>query len=198
MGEFSYIRLADAFRKRYSLPDCSYPIPTTLLSQIKRSDDLSLELLMFGLQERSQDDSKSWKEYEPRIDRLAELIAKDEGRNEIVAIGNNWWLEIRLVDLNRKIVTIQRSDELIAALSPTSDGRLRVSAFRALDAKSLRYSISLGQVPHPEAGVCMRENNWEYALDSSALWVTIMRLSAAKPTCPSGRRASVLAPMVPR
>jgi len=40
--------------------------------------------------------------------------------------------------------------------------------FRPLDAKSAEYLIGLGQVPHPEHGVCMRENNWEYALDCSA------------------------------
>lgn len=40
--------------------------------------------------------------------------------------------------------------------------------FRPLDTRSAEYLIGLGQVPHPEHGVCMRENNWEYALDSSA------------------------------
>ena len=36
---------------------------------------------------------------------------------------------------------------------------------RSRDGKA---NIGLGQVPHPEHGVWMRENNWEYALDCSA------------------------------
>lgn len=72
------------------------------------------------------------------------------------------------MDLGGKLVTIQRADALIAAITARNDGRLRVAVFRPLDAKSAEYLIGLGQVPHPEHGVCMRENNWEYALDCSA------------------------------
>jgi len=72
------------------------------------------------------------------------------------------------VDLGDKLVTVQRGDDLIAAIAPRDDGRLRVAVFRPLDTKSAEYLTGLGQVPHPEHGVCMRENNWEYALDCSA------------------------------
>jgi hypothetical protein len=72
------------------------------------------------------------------------------------------------VDLTKEIVTIQRQDRLIAAIQSLPNGQLKVSAYRSLDAKSCRYLIGLGLNPHPDHGVCMRENNWEYALDSSA------------------------------
>lgn len=166
--DFSYIGLTEAFRNRYGLPDRSYPIPTYLFDEDSGRDDPPLDVLLFGLQERSREDAEKWKDYERPIDRLTKLIAKEERCTDLAVTGNGWWLEIGPVDLNGTIVTIQRNNELVVALSRRSDGRLRVSAFRALDAKSLGYLASLGQVPHPETGVCMRENNWEYALDSSA------------------------------
>lgn len=43
-----------------------------------------------------------------------------------------------------------------------------MATYRPLDAKSADYLIGLGLLPHPEWGVSMRENNWEYALDCSA------------------------------
>ena len=86
----------------------------------------------------------------------------------IQVAGDNWWLELGPVDLGAKLVTIQRNDKLIAAITPRDDGRLRVAVFCELDDKSKDYLKGLGQTPHPEHGVCMRENNWEYALDCSA------------------------------
>ena len=102
------------------------------------------------------------------MDRLAELLAPDDSREVISSAGDHWWLEVGPVNLEAKLVTIQRGDALIAAITARDDGRLRVAVFRPLDAKSAEYLIGLGQVPHPEHGVCMRENNWEYALDCSA------------------------------
>jgi len=89
-------------------------------------------------------------------------------RPVLSATGDEWWVELGTVDLGNKVVTIQRGENLIAAIAPRPDGRLRVSSFRPFDAKSARYIINMAREPHPEHGVCMRENNWEYALDCSA------------------------------
>lgn len=73
------------------------------------------------------------------------------------------------MNLDEPIVTIQRQGLLIAALAKRDDGRLRLTALRPLDAKSASYIIDLCLRPHDETSqVCMRENNWEYALDCSA------------------------------
>lgn len=60
--------------------------------------------------------------------------------------------------------TMSRLAELIAL----DDGRLKVSVYLPLDAKACSYLVHLGTKPHPEHGINMRENNWEYALDNSA------------------------------
>lgn len=100
--------------------------------------------------------------------RLAELVAPDDVRDVISAASEEWWLEIGPVALNGPVIAIQRNDELLAALARRDDGRLRVACYRPLDAKSIGNLMALGQIPHPVHGVCMRENNWEYALDASA------------------------------
>ncbi len=81
---------------------------------------------------------------------------------------DQWWMEVGSVDLDGEVVTIQKGNDLLAALSPRDDGRLRVAVFHPLDSKSIDYLTELSRVPHPEHGVCMRANNWEYALDCSA------------------------------
>jgi hypothetical protein len=99
------------------------------------------------------------------MSRLAELLAPEAHHEILTVAGENWTLELGPINLDTKIVTVQRQNLLIAAINPTKDGRLRVATYRPLDAKSASSLIALGLNPHPEGGVCMRENNWEYALD---------------------------------
>ena len=86
----------------------------------------------------------------------------------ITIFTDDWWLELGPVDLSAKLVTIQRGTSLVAAITPRADGRLRVAVYDELDDKCKDYLVGLGRQPHPEHGVYMRENNWEYALDCSA------------------------------
>jgi high affinity sulfate transporter 1 len=87
--------------------------------------------------------------------RLAELAAPADEREVVIASGDDWWLEIGPVDLGRQIVTVQRGERLIAAITARQDGRLRVAVYRPLDGKSARYLVGLGQIPHPQHGDCM-------------------------------------------
>ncbi len=169
MQNFAELHLKPETLAQYGLPDIAYPVPAAdLKSALLDNGDLPLAVMLHGLQQRSQDGEAEWQQVEPAMDRLAELLAPDDARDVISAAGDHWWLEVGPVDLGGKLVTIQRGDALIAAITARDDGRLRVAVFRPLDAKSAEYLIGLGQVPHPEHGVCMRENNWEYALDCSA------------------------------
>ncbi len=163
------LHLKPATLERYGLPDVPYSVPAADLQSALLGDrGLPLAVMLHGLQLRSGDGAAQWLQIEPAMNRLAELLAPDDTRESVSAAGDTWWLEIGPVDLGSKLVTIQRGDVLVAAITARDDGRLRVAVFRPLDAKSAEYLIGLGQVPHPEHGVCMRENNWEYALDSSA------------------------------
>ena len=124
--------------------------------------------MLYGLQKNSREDESYWQRVSPAMVRLGELLAPEDMRDSISATGDNWWLEVGPVDLNDTLVTIQRRNTLIAAITPMNDGRLRAAVFHPLDAKSLSYLMGLSQKPGPKHGVCMRENNWEYALDCSA------------------------------
>ncbi len=154
---------------RYGLPDIAYPIASAdLQAALTGGGELPLAMMLHGLQEVARDGETDWKDLEPAMSRLSELLAPEDERDVISAAGDTWWIEIGPVDLSGKLVTVQRGNDLIAAITPRDDGRLRAAVFRPLDAKSAEYLTGLGQVPHPEHGVCMRENNWEYALDCSA------------------------------
>jgi len=163
------LHLKPATLERYGLPDMPYSVPAADLQTALLGDgELPLAVMLHGLQLRSGDGAAQWLQIEPAMNRLAELLAPDDTRESVSAAGDTWWLELGPVDLGSKLVTIQRGDVLVAAITARDDGRLRVAVFRPLDAKSAEYLVGLGQVPDPEHGVCMRENNWEYALDSSA------------------------------
>ena len=169
MQNFAEIHLKPETLERYGLPDILFPVPKAELQVALSGDgELPLAAMLHGLQQRSRDGEAQWQQVEHAMDRLAELLAPDDHREVISAAGDNWWLEIGPVDLRGRLVAVQRGDVLVAAVSAREDRRLRVAVYRPLDAKSAEYLIGLGQVPHPEHGVCMHENNWEYALDCSA------------------------------
>lgn len=163
------LRLKPAMLARYNLPDILYPMSLESFDAALGSDaELDFGMMLYQLQMRSRDGDADWQHLEPAMDRLAQLVAPDDPRPVLSATGENWWLEVGPVDLAGPIVTVQRGELLIVAMAATEGGRLRVASYRALDAKSATYLLHLGIKPHPEHGVCMRENNWEYALDCSA------------------------------
>ena len=163
------IRLKSDILTKYDLPDMEYSVPLPVLeSALSGGAPLPFTEMLVALQERGKNGDADWKTLESAMDRLTQLIAPSDERTIISATGDNWWIEVGPVNLDAKIVTIQRENELVAAIAKRDDGRLRVATFRPLDFKSAAYLISMGQNPHPQYGVSMRENNWEYALDCSA------------------------------
>ena len=155
---------------RYNLPDILYPLRLELVGgALGDGGHLPFAQMLAGLQQRSADSKGDWQALEPALDRLACLLAADGDEPVASASGTGWWVEIGAVDLSQAIVTIQRGRTLVAAIGRRKDGRLRLAAFRPLDAKSARLVIGLAVRPHGADGtVCMRDNNWDFALDCSA------------------------------
>ena len=163
------VRLKPEILEQFGLPDILFPMSLeTFEATISGDGGWPFASMLFHLQQRSGDGSANWIELEPAMDRLAQILSPDDPRPVLSATGEDWWVALGPVDLRSKIVTIQRGENLIAAISPTTNGELQVSTFRPLDAKSARYIIKMAHKPDPEHGVSMRENNWEYALDCSA------------------------------
>lgn len=159
------LRLKPGTLALYDLPDILYPMP---LEAMSGDGELPFALMLDQLQQRASEGASDWRTIEPALHRLAQLVAPQDTRPVLAAAGEEWWIEVGPVDLAGPIVTIQRGNELIAAFSAIQDGKLRVATYRPLDAKSAEYIIGLSRRPHPEYGVNMRENNWEYALDCTA------------------------------
>lgn len=169
MHNLTEIHLKPEILARYGLPDIAYPLPLSDLQAAQSPDgELPLAAILRALQQQSADGASNWLALEPAMERIAQLLAVPDGRAVISLESNSGWLELGPVDLAGTLVTVQRQGCLIAAISSRADGRLRVAVFRPLDGKSVEYLTGLGQLPHPEHGVCMRENNWQYALDCSA------------------------------
>lgn len=169
MPDYIKIKWATEALARVGMLDMEYPVPLKEFERFVAGEEFQLDLILFWLQDFSAHSPKEWLECEPAMLRLSELIAPPEKNSDSISIaGDNWWLQIGSVDLSQEIVTIQRGDYLLAAIQNSGDGRLTVSVYRPLDSKSAGYLTGLALNPAPDGTVCMRPNNWEYALDCSA------------------------------
>lgn len=170
MTDFVELHLKPETLAELGLPDIGYPVPREDFDF--ETGRLHLATLLYGLQWKSAQPGSDWLALEPAMERLALLMTPDDEDEVVTAAGDEWELAIGGIDLtgndrDRRLVTVQRGDRLIAALRPLSNGQLRIAAFRPLDARSARLLVGLAQLPHPEYGVQMRKNNWEFALDSA-------------------------------
>lgn len=169
MTDLAYLHLPQGMLERHGLPDHPYPVPSAwVTAEVGAECELSFGQLLFGLQLASAATGKDWERFEPAMERLAALIARELDEEVSAIATERWGLELGAVDLGGTLVTIQRDERLIAAIARRPDGGLRAAVYRPLDAKSAAYLTGLSVNPAPEGGVCMRENNWEYALDCSA------------------------------
>jgi len=168
MKEFIEMHWKAKLLHEYGLPDIGYPMPLAACDEILHSEgEIGFAQSLYWLQEFSAEQKEGWQELEPAIQRLTELLAPDDARDVLTVQGDTWFVEVGPVDLGSKIITIQRHHRLIVAIVPRKDNRLRVAAYHPFDAKTIRYIIGLSMNPDPEYGVCMRPNNWEYALDQA-------------------------------
>ena len=156
--------------ENYSLPHIAYPVPhAAIKAGLEETFDLGFEALLYWLQLYTEFNTVPWRDYVPAMARLAELLTSGAAMDVAVIEGERFWLEIGEVNLlSGDIVTIQRDGELVGAFQSRRDGTLRFSAYQALDAKAVRSAVGLACKPAADGTVCMRPNNWEYALDSSA------------------------------
>jgi hypothetical protein len=170
MNDFSEIYFKEELLNRYGLPNIGYPVPEASFEDIlETGGEISFPQMLYWLQEYSAQQKDNWQNLEPAISRLSEILAPEDERDVIVAEGETWSLEIGPVDLlHTPIVTVQRRNTLIAAIAPRQDFRLRAAVYHPLDANSIHCLVGLALRPNEEHGVCMRPNNWEYALDQAS------------------------------
>jgi len=166
--DFVGLKLKPDVVRRYGLPAIEYPIPADQLTLMLDGGELPFALMLYWLQLHSEGAGQSWQSLEAAMARLSELVAPQDQHAYGTVRGDDWFLELRELDLAAPLVAVQRRDHLIAALQARSDGRLVCAAYRPLDAKSIRYLIGLARQPGPDGSVCLRKNNWEYALDQAS------------------------------
>lgn len=171
MNDFVELHLKPETLAELALPDIGYPVPRDDFDY--ETGKLHLATLLYGLQWKSIQPGVDWLALEPAMTRLSCLMTPDDEDAVVTAEGDAWEIAIGGLDLlgndrDRRLVTVQRGSHLIAAIRPLSTGQLRVAAYRPLDARSARILIGLAELPHPEYGVQMRKNNWEFSLASAA------------------------------
>jgi hypothetical protein len=128
---FADIHLNANALAQYGLPDVAYPVPTGHIDAALADGILPFAAMLYGLQQRGCSGDADWKQSEPAMARLAELLAPIDDRAVVTATGDDWWLELGPVDLSQTIVTIQRDGCLVVAISRTSNGRLRIRSVPA-------------------------------------------------------------------
>ncbi|HET8730227.1 MAG TPA: hypothetical protein VFM34_03885 [Moraxellaceae bacterium] len=171
MTDFVELHLNPETLAELGLPDIGYPVPKDDFDF--ETGKLHLATLLYGLQWKSARPGVDWLALEPAMEQLALLMTPDDEEAVVTAGGDEWEVAIGGVDLSgedrdRRVVTLQRGMHLIAAIRPLPSGQLRIAAYRPLDFRSAGHLINLTQLRHPEYGVQMRKNNWEFAMDLAA------------------------------
>lgn len=169
MDEYIQLELKSDFLKKHNLPNVHYPIPTSSLQYVLNSGgNIDLHSLLFWFQCYSSSLKNEWKEIEPALLRLAQILAtkNDDSVGDIYT--PDFYLHIKQMDISQELITISRKDKVLVAIQPHLNLTISIAVFYPLDAKTISLLIDLGKCPHPQYGVSMRKNNWEYALDVAA------------------------------
>ncbi len=162
MEDFKEFHLNKEWLEMYNLPDIGYPVPVSQLNELSQSGGkIDLKALLHWLQEYSTLHADKWLSLETAIFRLALLLAPEDKERQIRVYGDNWFLVCGAVNLEQKIISIQRQDHLIAAISPLDNGLLCVCSYRPLDAGTARYLIDLSQTIDSDSG----KSSWEFVLE---------------------------------
>ena len=91
MSSHRSIRLPSRTLQRYQLPDISYPIPKSEVDLLLAgSMDLPFKAMLEGLQEKSENLKKGWKQLEPAIETLSEILAPSHIPEIASVVGENW------------------------------------------------------------------------------------------------------------
>ena len=88
MTEFADLHFSAAFLERHALPDIGYPVPLArFLELIGSSDALDLAELLYWLQQQSSEAARDFRQYEPAMARLAQLLAPEDDERHRLGAG---------------------------------------------------------------------------------------------------------------
>ncbi len=153
-----------------------FPVPLALFqgqlavgSELQTQQEITTFDLLSWMQDFIRYDHAEWRDFDGPILQLAARLASTLMNEESLEFdSSSCQMLLESVDLNNELITIQRQGQVLAACSPTVDGRIRLMALNALDTRSLEIVVSAAIHPEPNGSVCMRKNNWEYLKDLSA------------------------------
>lgn len=170
MSAFSVLHLPAEVLTALQLPLFRYEVPKAY-SDLVKIDPFNppLEAMLYCLQERAADGRSDWEGMAGPMQRLTELLCKTYSSVGPDIQGESWWVTFGNADIFGDVITIQRGEHLQVAFGQRMDGRLDTTVFRPLCAAGIQSILNLNMKAHPEHGVAMRENNWEYAEDNAAL-----------------------------
>lgn len=149
------------------LPSIDYPVPFDAFPALMESGgDVPFEYLLVWMMQYAAAD-EDWQKYDDALLALMAKVAPPDDRETLSAEGEDFWLEVGPVDLEGDIVTVQRQDRLIAAMTGRPDGRLRICLLSPPEAKTANYLLGLSRKPGPNGLFNMRETNWQLAVEST-------------------------------
>lgn len=170
MSSFSVIDIPVDVLNQLNLPEFRYEVPAAY-SQTLKIDMANppLDAMLYSLQVRAAEGAADWGAMAIPMARLTELLRQRYSSSSADLEGDSWWITLGSADILNDVITIERDQRLFIAFNKRPDGRLETSVYRPLCARGIGSLLSLNMRQHPDGGVAMRENNWEYAADNAAL-----------------------------
>lgn len=128
------------------LPPIPYPVALPAFQAAVANDgELPLADMLRGLQRRAADPGTDWQRLAPAMSRLAELIAEGDLRDTVELTGEGWWLEVAAIGTGAPALSLLHDGVVLASITGRADGRLRVCAYRPLDAAAILLLCNLAR-----------------------------------------------------
>ncbi|MBW8190651.1 ADP-ribosylglycohydrolase family protein [Neiella marina] len=164
MTDYVGLDLKQNLLDEWGLPNQEYPLPLeTIKADMGNNGWLPKELLLHGLQAHMSEKSAAYQDQHLAIKALCRLFYEPELATETQVEGDNWGVLYGDIDLaHDEIVTIQRNDQLLAALKQQGND-LVVRAYQPLDDSSLNYIRQLTQHIDRMTGELIGPNKLRYA-----------------------------------
>lgn len=149
---------------KLSLPSQDYFLPTeTLKAGLIDIDRIPKELLLHGLQLKMAEKRGNYKEHHESVLSLCNLFNDAGVEDETFVEGDNWTVLYGNIDLvSDEIVTIQRNDELLAALKQEGE-HLVISVYQPLDDFALTKIRAICEDIDKMTGEAIGRNKLRYA-----------------------------------
>lgn len=148
------------------LPDIEYSIPDAVLPDILASGEIPFLAQIAWLQ-MAAGEREDWASIDQAQLALASILASPQGDGTGTLESEEWLFEYGPVDVNERLVTIQKGEQLVVVMKKGTGGLLRTSWFRSPDGRAIERLLNMSVHPQRQRLPMGYDTSFELAWGAS-------------------------------